>query len=75
MSHVVTIKTQIRDLAAIAATCHRLALAAPVRGSARLFSGEAAGIVVQLPGWNYPAVFDTATGEVRYDNFEGRWKL
>jgi len=28
---------------------------------------------VQLPGWQFPAVIDTLTGTVRYDNFEGRW--
>jgi hypothetical protein len=30
-------------------------------------------LLVQLPGWLYPAVIDTSTGEVRYDTFEGRW--
>ena len=28
---------------------------------------------MQLPGWTYPVVFDAATGEARYDNFEGSW--
>ena len=28
---------------------------------------------MRLPGWQYPAVVDTASGAVRYDNFEGRW--
>ena len=73
MSHVVTVKTQIRDLTAIAAACHRLALAAPVQGSAQLYDGQAVGVVVRLPGWQYPVVCDTATGEVRYDHFGGRW--
>src|SRR5262249_60779734 len=40
---------------------------------ARLFSGEAAGLLVRLPGWRYPVVVDIATGEVRFDNYEGRW--
>ena len=31
------------------------------------------GLLVQLPGWQYPAVIDTKTGEVKYDNFEGHW--
>jgi hypothetical protein len=72
MSHIVTIQTKVRDPAAIAAAC-RLDLAAPVHGTARLYSGEAVGQVVQLPGWRYPIVIDTQTGEVRYDNFEGCW--
>ena len=48
--------------------------AAPVQGTAELFSGEATGLMVQLPGWLYRAVIDTSTGEVRYDTYEGRWK-
>ena len=73
MSHVVTIETKARDPAAIAAACHRLGLNAPVQGTAQLYSGEATGLLVHLPGWQYPVVIDTGTGEVRYDNFGGRW--
>ena len=27
----------------------------------------------ELPGWQYPAVIDTQSGVVRYDNYEGHW--
>jgi hypothetical protein len=74
MSHVVTIETKVRDPAAVTAACQRLGLGAPVHGTARLYSGEVSGLLVQLPGWTYPAVIDLETGEVRYDNFQGRWK-
>jgi hypothetical protein len=73
MSHIVTVTTQLRDPAAITAACHRLGLATPVQGTAQLYSGEATGLLVQFPGWQYPAVIDTATGQVRYDTFEGTW--
>ena len=73
MSHVVTIQTQARDPAAVAAACRRLGLAEPARGTARLFSGEATGLLVQLPGWLYPVVIDTATGTLHFDNYEGSW--
>jgi hypothetical protein len=73
MSHVVSIVTKVRDPAALAAACARLNLAAPVQGTARLYSGEATGLIVRLPGWTYPAVFDTQNGEALYDVFEGRW--
>jgi hypothetical protein len=73
MSHLVSIQTKVRDPAAVAAACQRLGLAAPVQGTARLFSGEATGLLVQLPGWQYPLAIDTATGEVRYDNYAGAW--
>jgi hypothetical protein len=73
MSHVVTIQTKVHDAVAVAAACRRLELAAPVEGTAQLFSGEATGLMVQLPDWLYPVVIDTLTGVVRYDNFEGVW--
>jgi hypothetical protein len=73
MSHIVSIQTKVRDPAAVAAACQRLGLAAPVQGTARPYGGEATGLLVQLPGWQYPVVIDTASGEVRYDNFGGRW--
>ena len=73
MSHIVSIQTRVHDPAAIAAACQRLNLPAPVQGETRLYSGEAEGLLLQLPGWRYPAVIDTASGVVAYDNFSGRW--
>jgi hypothetical protein len=73
LSHIVTIQTKIHDPVAVAAACQRLGLPAVVRGTAKLFNGEATGLVVQLPDWQYPAVCDMLTGEVRYDNYNGQW--
>jgi hypothetical protein len=73
MSHVVTIQTRIHDPVAVAAACRRLQLAEPVQGTAELFSGEATGLIVRLPGWEYPAVIDTTSGMVQYDNYGGTW--
>ena len=73
MSHIVTIKTQIRDAAALAAACARLALPPPERGTAQLFSSPATGPIDRLPGWTYPVVVDTAAGQVQYDNYNGAW--
>ena len=73
MSHIVQIRTQIRDVAAVRAACRRLGLAEPAQGTVKLFSGEVAGWAVQLPDWQYPVVCNTATGEVKYDNFGGSW--
>lgn len=73
MSHVVEIQTEVRDPAAIAAACQRLGLAAPTHGTAKLYSAEASGWIVQLPGWRYPVVCNTANGEIKYDNFQGHW--
>ena len=73
MSHIVEIQTECRDPVAIAAACQRLGLAEPVEGAATLFSTSVSGLLVQLPGWVYPAVVSLNTGQIVYDNFEGRW--
>lgn len=74
MSHIVSIKASVRDPAAVVAACQRLGLPAPVRGTAKLFSGKATGLIVPFPGWQYPAVIDTLTGTINYDNYNGAWK-
>ena len=73
MSHIVTIKTEVRDANAILAACNRLSLAKPIQGPTKLYSGWVTGLAVQLPDWVYPVVCDTATGQVHFDNFNGRW--
>ena len=73
MSHTVTIKTEIRDASAVRAACERLRLPAPVQGKTKLYDREVEGLAVQLPGWDYPAVADLATGQLAYDNMNGYW--
>ena len=73
MSHLVTVKTQVKDAAAVHNACKRLGLPAPVQGTTKLFSGEVDGLAVQLPGWTYAVVADLTSGELHYDNFGGRW--
>lgn len=73
MSHIVRIQTKVHDPVAVGAACRRLGLSEPTHGTAHLYSGEATGLIVQLPGWTYPAVFDTVTGSAAYDNFGGTW--
>lgn len=73
MSHIVTIRTEIRDSVALAAACSRLGLPPPVLGTARLFTSETTGQIVQLPGWNYPVVIDTNTKQIHFDNYNGTW--
>ena len=73
MSHLVSIEAKIRDPVALAAACVRLGLSQPTQGKAQLFTSEASGLIVQLPGWTYPAVIDTATGSVACDTYNGAW--
>jgi hypothetical protein len=73
VSHIVSIKTEVRDPQAVAAACRRLDLPEPAHGTAKLFSGEATGLLVKLPDWLYPVVLDTATGQIHYDNYNQAW--
>ena len=73
MSHIVEIKTEVRDEQAVKAACSRLSLAPPERRAARLFSTTVSGLCVELPGWQYPVVCNTESGQVSYDNYGGHW--
>ena len=73
VSHIVEIQTEVRDPAGAQAACTRLGLDPPTRGTVRLYSEEATGLIVQFPNWSYPVVFNTDSGEARYDNYNGRW--
>lgn len=73
MSHIVHIQTEVRDTEAVRAACKRLNLEEPVQGTATLYEGEVTGLLVRLPEWAYPAVVDTTTGQVKFDNYEGAW--
>ena len=73
MSHIVHLQTEVRDPAAVQAACRRLNLTQPVHGTAKLFSDEATGLIVHLPDWRYPVVCDTASGQLQFDNYGGRW--
>ena len=73
MSHIVQIQTQIRDAVAVQAACRRLGLPQPIHQTIRLFSGEETGLAVQLAGWRYPVICDTANGQIKFDNYGGAW--
>ena len=72
MSHTVTIKTKITDLAAIQSACQRLKLPQPTQGEVRLFDRIATGIGVQLDGWRFPICVES-DGNLLFDNFGGFW--
>jgi hypothetical protein len=73
MSHIVTITTEVRDAVALRAACRRLNIPEPKHETVRLFSSQATGHAVHLPGWRYPVVCNTSTGRLAFDNYEGRW--
>jgi hypothetical protein len=73
MSHIVEIKTEIRDPLAIQAACQRLGLSGPNQGTATLFTQKVSGWIVQLPDWRYPVVVDIGSGQLQYDNYQENW--
>ena len=73
MSHIVEIKTEVHDEAAVQAACSRLRLPAASRGTFELYSSTEEGLGIELPDWRYPVVANTNTGQLRFDNYEGRW--
>lgn len=73
MSHIVQIQTEVRDPLAVRSACDRLKLPQPTQGEFKLFSAKAVGLGVELPGWRYPVVCDTSSGQIHFDNYGGRW--
>ncbi|MCR9293641.1 MAG: DUF1257 domain-containing protein [bacterium] len=73
MSHIVSIRTEIRDELAVKSACSRLHWPQPVMGKHQLFSSQVEGLGVEAPGWRYPIVCNLQSGELCYDNYEGRW--
>jgi hypothetical protein len=65
MSHIVTIKTEVRDGQAVQAACSRLGLPAPTTGTFKLYDSQATGLGVQLPDWSYPVVCNLVSGQVQ----------
>ena len=64
MSHIVTVKTEIRDPTALRSACQRLKLVAPVHETVRLFTTQATGWAVRLRDWRYPVVCHTDTRRI-----------
>lgn len=63
----------MRCEAAVQSACKRLQLPTPTRGTFELYNSTETGLGIELPDWKYPLVANTETGELRFDNYEGRW--
>ncbi|WP_238381213.1 DUF1257 domain-containing protein [Mariniblastus fucicola] len=67
------IETQIRDINAVRHACRRLRLEPPNHGTFELYNSTETGWGVRFRDWKYPVVCKVESGEVAYDNYEGRW--
>jgi hypothetical protein len=73
MSHTVKRKTSCTNADIIKRAAEAMKGASFLgQGKHKTFSGTNTGIGVKLPGWTAPITFDN-TGEVVFDNYEGRW--
>ena len=73
MSHIVTIRTELRDVEAIKAACRRLEVPDPEFGKTEIFQKEVEGLLVRLPDWIFPICVQPKNGEILYDNYNGQW--
>lgn len=73
MSHIVNIKTEVKDEQAVRTACQRLKIEAPTFGDFRVYSVNRSGLGVKLSGWQFPVVCNLGTGAVDYDNYNGNW--
>lgn len=76
MSHTATVQTQVRRPKMIQKAAKALGFSCSVGQFRQQFfqsKAESGDVAVTLPGWKYPVLFDTKTGEVKYDNYNGMW--
>jgi hypothetical protein len=73
MSHLVKIQTEIRDRVAVESACNRLRWEPPIEGKHTVFSTQVEGLGVKAPKWVYPIVCNLQSGQLHYDNYNGRW--
>jgi hypothetical protein len=73
MSHIVQIKTEVKDEMAVRAACLRLKWEQPTFGKFRVFGVDREGLGVKIPSWQFPAVVNLSTGALDYDNYNGNW--
>jgi hypothetical protein len=63
----------MRDETAIQSACKRLHLPRATHGTFDLYQTTATGLGIELPHWRYPVVANLKSGQIRFDNYGGRW--
>ena len=72
MSHTSTIKTEYTDADVLQESCKQLGWTWLGRAKHELYSSSDIGLGIQIPGWSYPVIV-TDAGQLRYDDYNGRW--
>ena len=63
----------MRSEAAVQSACRRLKLPPAQHGTFDLYNSTVTGLGVELQDWLYPVVADLQTGDLKIDNYDGRW--
>ena len=72
MSHIVTVKTQLKNTVSIAKACKRLEWQCEEKGVGVFYNGSSVeGCVVRPTGWCYPVVIKDS--EILSDTYNGAW--
>lgn len=72
MSHIVTIKTELKNFDTIKEVCKRLGLHCKQSNDINVYNTNKTGMGIHLKGWKYPIVVNKQ-GVVYYDNYNGNW--
>lgn len=72
MSHLLTIKTEIKDMEALASAVEALGGHVLGMGKYLVYTQWVEGLGIRLPGWYYPVVLKE-DGSLAFDNDRGRW--
>lgn len=72
MSHIVKVKTQIKNNECLALACRQVGASEPQEGSCEIFGTSYNGTYFKLPGWRYPVCL-SPNGTINYDNYRGSW--
>ena len=73
MSHTVKRQSACTDQVVVDRAARNLGAEILGQGRHKLYSGTYTGYGIKLPGWSYPVVLDLQSGEMKFDNYGGRW--
>lgn len=72
MSHIVKVKTTVRNNECLRLACVQVGASAPEEGTCLIYGTSYQGVYFKLPGWRYPICI-SANGTLNFDNYRGHW--
>jgi len=72
MSHIVTVKTELKNIDTIKKVCKNMGLKYHGKKNVKYYNTVKSGIAINLNGWKYPIAVQN-DGSVYYDNYNGNW--